>query len=605
MRASADVHEVARVLRLVRDASASAFARLVLGGDSPAELGRQGLRPSNGVSAEFSIDDPGAGCLATLELVRPEGHPWTAEDHGRAQDWRHVIRQALCSGAGEHEARFLRAQNQQLVRAMEQSEDGMILLSPDRRVEWVNDAFLRILDLSRGEVEGSSLTRLMEMYSTLGVLRDLDASCEIGMETSYERMRGRRDGSRLWLSVAFSVVRDEQGEVAHYAAVSRDVTAARERESQLRRLSGAIHASAEGIAVLDDARRVVVANAAFARLHREELPEQLIGVSWFDLLRSWAPLERLHDVEFAVESTQHWAGVFERELPGPGRVGCTVRHAITRLGDGGWIVSAHDVTQEVEMQQALVRARDQAEATSRAQANFVTVVSHELRTPLNAIIGFAGILLKKGAFPEGSRDRTYLGKIEASGRTLLRIVDSILTHARTTSSQVRFEHAIVDLRDVVRDVAEAYRAEASAGGLDLHLQLPATPCLLRLDAQRVRQALGYLVHNAVKFTPHGSVTVRVIVDRDVRVEVEDTGIGIPTERLQDIFKPFFQVEEGTTRGYGGTGLGLTVARSLCDLMGLPLKVRSRVGAGSCFIVHIPDQGPAAQTTSRHVLEVAS
>lgn len=596
---SVEAGEVMRVLRLVRLASNAAHATVTLRGEggAVAECISDGRLVSDGVELTLDLMGGEQGTLGRLQLTRDRAYPWDGEDWATARDGCQVLARMLLAGAEKGEAQFLRAQNQQLVKAIEQSEDGMILLSPDRRVEWVNNAFLEIVELERREVEGRRLPELQEMHPTLGVLRDLDASCEIGMETRYERMRGRRNGARLWLSVVFSVVRNELGVVTHYAAVGRDVTTSREREFQLRRLSSAIHASSEGIAVIDDARRFVVVNEAFARLHGEATADVLIGTSWFDAMRAWTPLERLHDIEFAVESTMQWGGIFERgEDVAHVRV---VRHAITRLGDGGWIIGAHDVTEESELQQALVRARDQAEATSQAQANFVAVVSHELRTPLNAIIGFSNILMKRAAATVPIRERDYLEKIHGSGRTLLRIIDGILTHARVTRGQLRMTPAAVDVSHLLREVVAAHLAEAEARGVSMTLELPDGVLAMRLDALRMRQVLGYLVHNAVKFTQAGGVTVRLLLGDEVIVEVEDTGIGIPEDRVAGVFKPFAQAEAGMARTYGGTGLGLAVAKSLCDLMGFQLSVRSMVGVGSCFAVRMPwsARADAAETAS--------
>jgi PAS domain S-box-containing protein len=331
------------------------------------------------------------------------------------------------------------------------------LINADRQVEWINDAFLRILELGRDEVHGATLTELQGRHSTSGVLRDLDASCEMGLDTTYERLRGRRDGQRIWVSVTFTVVKNDAGIVTHFVAIARDVTTAREREFELRRLHSAIHASSQGIAVVDDTRRFIVANEAFARLHGLDGASEVVGRTWFELCEPAIGSERLLDIEFEIESSSAWTGTFD--MPQARTPAHVIRHAVTRLSDGGWIISAHDVTEQREIEQTLLRARDQAEATSQAQANFVTLVSHELRTPLSAIIGFSRVLLRKRPEPLDARDHDFLSRIHANGRQLLGIIDGILTHARATAGRLQPRTAPTDVRAIVEDAAVCVHAE--------------------------------------------------------------------------------------------------------------------------------------------------
>ena len=479
-----------------------------------------------------------------------------------------------------------------LVRALDHWDDGALVLSATRDIAWANEAFARIVGLPRLELLNASFPALCAEHKELLLLREIDASCDLGQDTEFERLLRVDSARQVWLHVQFQVLPDEQGGIAHYVARVIDVTPRREREAELRRLSRAIDVSTQGIALVDPRRTIRLANPAFARLHAPD-GCGVVDRSWFDLLAADAELPRLHDIEFAVESQGSWSGTFDVAVagatpaePAERRV---IHQAITRLPDGGWIIAAHDSTRQAELHAALVRARDMAEAAAEAQSNFVTVVSHELRTPLNAVIGFSKLLAKRSAEVLAPRDRELVTQIHEAGKALLVIIDSILTHAKARVGRLEVERAPLDLATIAQEVVEAQRAAAKPG-VSLVLDLPRGPLRVEGDMIRVEQILTQLVRNALKFTSAGQVTVRLTTSGDhapVLIEVSDTGEGIPAHRLARIFLPFEQGETGMARRYGGTGLGLAIVKSLAELMEYEVSVESVVGVGSTFRVVVP------------------
>jgi signal transduction histidine kinase len=240
------------------------------------------------------------------------------------------------------------------------------------------------------------------------------------------------------------------------------------------------------------------------------------------------------------------------------------------------------------MQDALVAAQ----AAQKSREEFLERMSHELRTPLNAVIGFSRVLEKNGAGNQRPEDIRLLGRVRAGGEQLLRLVEDVLDQSRIERGQLTLELDAVDVGDVARRVTTRYRAAALAKGLRLLAVLPDTAGTVSLDAGRFEQVLLHLVDNAVKFTTSGAVKVTLITDaatcRPTRLVVADTGIGIPADRLERIFVPFEQVESGRQRSYGGAGLGLPLARQLCEGMGCSLVVESEVGLGSRFVIRFPE-----------------
>jgi PAS domain S-box-containing protein len=432
---------------------------------------------------------------------------------------------------------------------------------------------------------------------------------EGAMESNLVEVRYfQKSGGYRWVEASTRAVRDATGAFAGTTGTLRDVTERRAADEERERLSTNIRqlldASGEGVYGLD-ARGVVT----FVNRRGSEMlgyrPDELIGRVMHEVThysrRDGTPYPAEECPVNRAASQGVPCEVDDEVMWRKDGIPLQVEYAASPVREHGLVSGAvvhfRDVTARKRAELELIVARDAAEAASRAKSDFLARMSHELRTPLNSIIGFANVLLKNKSSRLIENDLSYLTRIATNGRHLLGLINDILDLSKIEAGHMTLEITSVALDALVRETVDELEGQTRDRTVELRAELPTSVQRIDTDEARMKQVLINLIGNALKFTERGEVVVRLETDDagcPTRVEVRDTGIGIPPDRLDAIFNVFEQAESMINRRYGGTGLGLAISRSLCDLLGHRLEVASVEGQGTTMVVRLG----VGQTRSR-------
>ena len=429
-----------------------------------------------------------------------------------------------------------------------------------------------------------------------------------GIEDIYELTYIRKDGSRFPAVVSVTALRDAQDAIIGYLLIGTDNTARKLVEAEQKKLDqrlrdqqfytrSLIESNIDALMTTDPSGIITDVNKQM---------EALTGCTRDELIG--APFKKYFTdperAEAAIKLVLSQKKVTDYELTACARDGkqTVVSYNATTFYDRdrtlqGVLAVSRDVTERKLVEAELQQAKAAAESASRTKSDFLASMSHEIRTPMNAIIGIADLLAKTPLNPEQDK---YVQIFRRAGDNLLNLINDILDLSKVEASQLELERTGFSVKDHLEKVTEMVAGRAREKGLALVCEIaPNVPADLVGDPTRLRQVLINLLGNAIKFTESGEVSLRVAPDADssvptaLRFTVSDTGIGIPSEKLGQVFEPFTQADSSTTRRFGGSGLGLTISKRLVELMGGRIWAESTVGKGSVFAFAVPFESWAA------------
>src|SRR5688572_22711125 len=478
--------------------------------------------------------------------------------------------------------------------------EPLLMLDTNLRVQSANRAFYETFHVSAAETENQLIYQLgngqWDIPDLRTLLEDVIPTSSVFNDFELEHtfpIIGRRvmllNGRKLRAGSHSAII----------VLAMEDVTERRRSEADLRAIEtyaqDIVDTVREPLLILDTTLRVQSGNRAFYQTFKvspDETENRLIyelGNGQWDI-----PALRTLLEDIVPKSSVFNDFELEHDFPALGRRVMLLNARKLQAGHHGelLVLAMEDVTERRRAEEEVAKAKEASEMANRTKSLFLANMSHELRTPLNAIVGYSEMLQEEAVDRELTTFSDDLGKINASGRHLLALINDILDLSKIEAGKMELFLENFDLEALIDEVAATIQPMVEKNSNELHIERAANLGSMHADQVKVRQALFNLLSNAAKFTHQGSITLhaqRETMDGSEWIVfcVEDTGVGLSSDKIVKLFQDFTQADASTTRKFGGTGLGLALTRRFCQMMGGDVTLRSAPGKGSTFTIKLP------------------
>jgi PAS domain S-box-containing protein len=486
----------------------------------------------------------------------------------------------------ETERKIAEAQVNKISVAIEQSPVSIIITDKSGVIEYVNPKFLSITGYTLEEVLGKNPRILKTGHTTPEEYKNLWQTISKGNVWQGELLNKKKDGTLFWESASISPVRNQSGQIVNFIAVKEDITSRKESKEKIKFLALALENINESVTITDPNNVLIYVNHAFREEYgysEEEIIGEHIGIVYSDKNKDGIGNEILKGT-----LGKGWKGELINKKKNGEEFPVFLSTSAILNDDGtpsALIGVSSDITERKKVEQTLILAKEKAEEINRIKDIFFANMSHELRTPLVGILGYAE-LMKKEVNDEKiieMADVIYEGGKRLND-TLNLILDLSKVEAIGSESQLK----LTDINKIIHESEKLFRAAAREKNLDIIIYPGDKNILANVDPDMFMKAINNLLHNAIKFTGKGIISIQSFAKNDkVKVIISDTGIGISEEDQKKIFEPFRQASEGSSRRFEGTGLGLTITKKMINLMHGEISVSSKLGTGSSFVIELP------------------
>jgi len=568
------------------------------------------------ILSDYSL--PQFDAISALEIAKEKipGTPFivvtgtldeeTAVDTIKSGAWDYVLKERIIRlGPAVENALNLKKEREKaeaaekevkkLSAGIEQSPSAIIITDTAGNIEYVNPGFEQITGYSKEEVKGIKAEFIKASLAKENEEEQLWETLKAGNEWKSIIQNKKKNGEHFWEKATISPIKDEQGNITNFLAIKEDITQQKKAEDRIKYLKEfnelVLNTMSKGLLVEDKEGKIIFSNPALRELTGYN-DEDLIGKPWHTLVNKNVKEDtrkKIANREFQSKETlevniTHKSG---EAIP----VYISYNNIEKDKQFDGTIVSFTDIRELKKKEEELKRAKEKAEESDRLKSEFLANMSHEIRTPMNGIMGFTRLLKQEG--PSDDAWEHYIDIIYQSSNQLLRVINDIVDYSKIQAGQYELEENEIHLNALMEELKELFDEEKKTMNkdkIDIILSIPEQQedKVIISDHGKIKQIFSNLIDNALKFTLKGEIEIGFFIEKDyVNFFVSDTGIGISEKDQAIIFDRFRQVDSSTSRNYGGTGLGLTICKTLVELMDGDIKIESEEDKGTIFYFKIP------------------